>query len=79
MIKQQQFTMAMTEAKITLETQEKTALTEFYKDYQNDQSKDILLEKLMGAVGLPAQTYGSAMRPQTRVRVLSESERNECM
>ena len=69
----------MTEAKITLDVSEKAALTEFYKDYQNDISKEVLLEKLMGAVGLPAQTYGSAMRPHNRVRVLSDAERNDCM
>ena len=78
MIKMIQFTTAMQNAKIMLTAQEKAALTSYYNDYQNNETKDVLLEKLMKSIGLPAQTYGSNMRPQARVRMLSAGELEKC-
>lgn len=79
MLKQAQFLAAMTEAKILLDADEKSAIAAFYKDYEISETKEVQLEKLMGAIGLPAQTYGSGMRPRTRVRVLTDDERGVCM
>lgn len=69
----------MNEAKILLDADEKSAIAAFYKDYEISETKEVQLEKLMGAIGLPAQTYGSGMRPRTRVRVLTDDERGVCM